>query len=149
MDLDLNLNLDLDLNLNVDIYDDVGRSALAERLARNAVKLLTPTPPPVETRQHPASGERSRHERGFTSLGMLLAALLGKAGHSFHDPAQPDFAAKVRRSLGAGLRALREEADKRGNRDVLVQLGTPEGCKALLQVLSAPLEMEAAPTGQQ
>jgi hypothetical protein len=133
----------------VDIYDDVGRSALGERLARNAVKLLTATPPPVETRQHPASGERSRHERGFTSLGLLLAALLGKAGHSFHDPAKPDFAAKVRRSVGACLRALREEADKRGNRDVLVQLSDPDGCKALLQVLSAPLEMEAEPMGQQ
>jgi len=133
----------------VDIYDDVGRSALAERLARNAVKLLTPKPPPVETRQHPATGERSRHERGFTSLGMLLAALLRKAGHSFHDPAQPDFAAKVRRSLGACLQALREEADKRGNRDVLVQLGAPEGCKAFLRVLSAPLETEARPSGQQ
>jgi len=139
------------LGYKVDVYDVVGRSSLAERLCRNMVKLLSAShsSKEVQLEQHLLTGGGTPYERGFASMGVLLASVLAKAGLVFHDPVAPDFAAKVRKSLGACFASLRSEADKRGNRDVLTQLATAEACKACLQVLSSPQEVQVSTSAMQ
>jgi hypothetical protein len=129
----------------VDVHDVVGRSRLAERLCRNVVRLLSSDPEAktVELTQHAPQATASPFERGFVMLGLMVRSVLLGAGLDFHDPQQPDFVPKVRKSLGAAFAALRGEADKTGNRDVLSQLSTEESCRSWLKVLSAPVQVDA------
>ena len=126
----------------VDVYDVVGRSSLATRLSSNIVKLLSPSQTEVQLEQHTLTASASPFERGFAVLGVLIGAIMSRADCSFHDPLEPDFVAKVRKSLGSCFGTLRAEADKSGNRDVLAQLTTDDACKALLKVLGAPQECQ-------
>ena len=125
--------------LEVEVFDVLGRKSLAERLAQNVLGVMAAAHDLHAWRgahvlkQELSPGCASSFDRGFAVMGLLISKVAKLAGLSFHeahisDTERPAFVVRVRKSLAACFGHLREEADRRENRDVLLQLHDRQAC---------------------
>ena len=69
------------------------------------------------------------------ALGLLLGRVARRADMTAMDSEAPSFVPDVREALGRAFSALREEADKSGDREVFSYLSSPGACRRILQLL--------------
>ena len=140
----------------VRVFDALMRAGVAQKLSENVLGVLAAVrdwaiaPSNQVLVQEPLPCCASSFDRGFAVLGLLVYYVSKAAGEAFHeaevlDGERPLFVARVRNSLSSCFGALRSEADKRGSRDVLLQLSDRAACETFLESLSAPQVAYVAP----
>ena len=79
----------------------------------------------------------SGHEVCLAALGLLVSRVAAAAGVAMPDAGVPSFVADFRAALRGSFAALREEADRRADRDVMSQLVGAAECRKFLEALGS------------